>query len=177
MSTRSLYDLTNDEIYSQAKNHAAGSTASFKSYVQNLIDAQGEKFLENTISSTYLLLNTDNYQALLDSYSRQLTQMSRNRAAAASVRARLADATTSAEWKQESSTAGAQALAAFAVGVPAAALALDRGASGVAYALAGATVVAAAALYASSAVRTHRDPKKRYWAKPGTAGANGGVGL
>lgn len=173
MAARTIYDLTNEEIYTLAKNKTAAPDT-FKSYVKNLINAQGEKFLENTISSTYVLLNADNYQALLDSYSRQMAQLAQNRAVARSVRARLGDAVTSYDWRHEDRLARAQALAAFAVGVPLAGLAHDRASATVAYCVAGATVVVAAALYARSAVRTHRDTKKLYWATPGKRSDGGG---
>ena len=118
------------------------------------------------MSSTYVLLNADNYQALLDSFSREGARVGRQITTAKSVRARLADARTSSDWHRESRYAGSQALAALAVGVPAAGLAYDRGSAAASYATIAATVIAAMMLYARAVVRTHRDPAKLYWAPP-----------
>ena len=165
---QSQYALTNAELANLANNAGGVSSDNYKNFVKYLIAQQGDKFLENTISSTYVLLNADNYQALLDSYSREGARVGSQITNAKAVRARLTDARVSSDWHREDRYAGSQALAAVAVGVPLAGLVYDYGQLTAASVVVGITAVVAVALYSVAAVRTHRDPAKRYWAPPGS---------
>ena len=66
MQDATQYSLTNDELVALGKGATAASHQNYAEFVKYLIAQQGDKFLENTVSSTYVLLNADNYQALLE---------------------------------------------------------------------------------------------------------------
>ena len=161
-----LAQLTNKELTNLQNTLGSGQTAEYKAYVRFLINQQGDKFLENTISSTYLLLSADNYEALAASFDRQIAFTRKETAYAKTVGMRLNDDHVAADWRVADDHARARALATVAVGAPITALALDAGATHVAYAAAGVPAIAATAFLAASGTRERRDSEKYYWAKP-----------
>lgn len=166
--TGSTYDLTNAELSALSASNGAGGISNYTSFAKYLIAQQGDKFLENTISSTYVLLNAENYQALLDSFGREGARMGSQITNAKAIRARLGDTQTSSEWHRENHYAGSQALSALAIGVPIAGLAYDHGSTTAAYVTVAVAVVIAMVFYSGSLVHTRRDPVKLYWAPPST---------
>jgi len=165
---QSLAQLTNAELAGLQQTLGANQMNEYQAYVRFLITQQGDKFLENTISSTYLLLSADNYQALAASFSRQIANTRTETTYTKNVGVRVLDTQVSSDWSAATSHAQARALAVLAVSAPAAGLALDAGATAVAYAIAGLAAVAGAAFLAAGGTREHRDAGKYYWAQPTT---------
>ena len=163
-----LAQLTNQELANLKQSLGANASAEYQAYVRFLISQQGDKFLENTISSTYLLLSADNYQALAASFQRQITNVRADTAYAKNVGTRLTDDHVAADWRAADSCGQARALAALAVCVPLAGLALDAGVAYAAYAVAAVAAISATAFLLASDTLERRDAHKYYWASPTT---------
>lgn len=145
---------------------ASAAVAQYKSFVKYMIEAQQEAFLENTISSTYVLLNASNYDAIAEAYKRQTDVTAKEVGLIRRTRARVVDHDNAAQWDGANYGARSAALATLAVGAPLAGIALDQGSANGAAAVAAVAAVLAATSYVVATARAHRDVKKVYWAPP-----------
>ena len=165
MSATNLYSLNSSMLTSLGSGQPASDALTrYQSFVKYMIAAQQEAFLENTISSTYVLLNASNYSAIAETYKRQTDVYATERDFIRRTQARVVDRSAAARWDGTDSSARSAALAAFAVGVPVAGIAYENGSANGAAGVVALTAAVAAVSYAVATARTHRDSDKVYWA-------------
>ena len=162
MSSPTLNSLLNSDL----NDASTASTSTFTNFAKYMIAEQCNAFLENTITSTYILLNANNYEALAGAYERQTQLYTAQTARMKKVEVRVIDRATASEWDVEAQNTRSATLAVLAAGVPIAGIAFDQGSPAGAAGVAAAATAAAGYVYLTGMARTRRDASKLYWAPP-----------